>query len=88
MMNVDGQDAAVHHIEEKPNLLNRVKLLPKQRSKTKAVLKRKFEFLDLVRMFLNPYTYLPNVELKCECSDYSESIYMLKCHDLKSVFDL
>jgi hypothetical protein len=79
-MNVDGQDAAVHHIEKKPNLLNRLKLLLKQRSKTKAVLKCKFEFLDLVCMFWNPYTYLPNGELKCECSDYIESIYMLKSH--------
>ena len=26
VMNGDGQDAAVHHIEKKPNLLNTVKL--------------------------------------------------------------
>jgi hypothetical protein len=33
-MNDDSQDAAVHHIEKKPNLLNRVKLKLKHRSKT------------------------------------------------------
>jgi hypothetical protein len=36
VMNDDGQDAAVHHIEKKPNLLNRVKLKLKHASKTKC----------------------------------------------------
>jgi len=31
VMNDDGQDAAVHHIEKKPNLLNTVKLAEKQK---------------------------------------------------------
>jgi len=31
VMNDDGQDAAVHHIEKKLNLLNRVKLAQKQK---------------------------------------------------------
>ena len=77
--NGDGQDAAVHHIEKKPNLLNTVKLKLKQRSKTKGSAETEFEFLDLVHMLRNPYTYLPNGELKCECSDYTELIYVLKC---------
>jgi len=59
VMNDRGQDAAVHHIEKEPILLNRVKLLWSIKVKLKAVLKRKFEFLDLALMFRNPYTYLP-----------------------------
>jgi len=60
VMNDDGQDAAVHHIEKKPNLLNTVKFSRNTEVKLRAVLNRKFEFLDLARIFWNPYKYLPN----------------------------
>jgi hypothetical protein len=58
VINDDGQDAAVRHIEKKPNLLNKVKLSWGIEVKLKVVLKRKFEFLDLAHMFRNPTKWL------------------------------
>jgi hypothetical protein len=75
-----GQDAAVHHIEKKPKLLNTVKLKLKHSNKTKGSAAASVPILALatyVSECLQIYGY---GELNCECADCTESIFVLKCH--------